>query len=270
MQYTPFMQCLNPRYGPHDSAQGYLYRLWVKELQFAGIDLEKYGKRELEKWEGLPHRPFILDPPLLVHGFVYGSSVSDWQLIVSRNIEITLWKPARPPGAWGSFGFLPRIICWPPRLRESLEDHWIEAETLQIPPKSRFAKEVDEVAWLDRFETSEAGLNTTQDDSTETIRLARALQVSERDPLRKRPSRSTSPLGLRRWRQRYGNDSASGYDYPWDGLGSIMYEKKHQFKRGRIAYEELCWKAGWIVVQEDTFTNYLRRFEDDWYLVRDW
>jgi len=81
---------------------------WLEDLHDSGIDLEEYGRKELELYEtGLTDRSFEKtryegDGYLrtwCIARFVYGPLPSDWDVVLEEQ-EPVPGNPARVPGAW--------------------------------------------------------------------------------------------------------------------------------------------------------------------------
>lgn len=83
---------------------------WLKDLHDSGIDLEEYGRKELELYEmGLTVRSFGYmryegDENFrtwCIARFVYGPLPSDWDVVLEeQELEPVPGNPARVPGAW--------------------------------------------------------------------------------------------------------------------------------------------------------------------------
>ncbi len=82
---------------------------WLEDLHDSGIDLEEYGRKELELYEtGLTDRSFeitryeggeINNIRRCIARFVYGPLPSDWDVVLEEQERVP-GKPARVPGAW--------------------------------------------------------------------------------------------------------------------------------------------------------------------------
>ncbi len=80
--------------------------IWLEDLHDSGIDLEEYGRKELELYEtGLTDRSFAywiyeggIRTWCITH-FVYGPLPSDWDVVLEEQERVP-GKPARVPGAW--------------------------------------------------------------------------------------------------------------------------------------------------------------------------
>lgn len=208
---------------------------WAKELLDAGVDLAEYGERELKMWEALPeydkpkynnrkHMWYFLPNNFgswRVDSFVYGPKPSDWRVVVRQKTLVKVYELQRTPGAWVSSELLLQAICWESRERESQEGHWNFVRQLKLDSDPWYSDELIEERPADfSVKTSEAARSSTQDDCSEAVRLTRALRKwrclpGREDPRSCRRSRSTSPRGLRRWRERYGANSP----FAWTNLG---------------------------------------------------
>ncbi len=82
--------------------------LWLEDLHDSGIDLEEYGRKELELYEmGLTDSSFECrryegDENVrtwCIARFVYGPLPSDWDVVLEEQERVP-GKPARVPGAW--------------------------------------------------------------------------------------------------------------------------------------------------------------------------
>ena len=84
-----------------------LLNLWLTCLQEAGVDLEEYGRKEMElheegliSWVLKDSTTWKGDWILVLKTFTYGPSPSDWEVQLERRDAKADAEPRKTPGAW--------------------------------------------------------------------------------------------------------------------------------------------------------------------------
>jgi hypothetical protein len=156
-QSTPLMDVLDMQYWgiPRDSTywRGIMLKtiqIWAGMLQQAGLDLCDYGDKESQVWKSLGIENYSridqADYPLhyqaRVGKLIYGSTPTDWSLMIRWPISISIFRLHPPPGAFPKKHNLPTTIIWPPTDEEKNEGPWEIAEERRLQTKHSDLRDV--------------------------------------------------------------------------------------------------------------------------------
>ncbi|KAK4504367.1 hypothetical protein PRZ48_005283 [Zasmidium cellare] len=126
---SPFMAFLEALYSGGDAPLQQTLSIWQMLLESIGVLADEFLEKEMLLWESLCHRQALrsIFHEIELVGLYQEQSIKAWR--GRYVVPIVLYSlPSPAPGSWPVSPYVPRCICWLPRLHhaESVGEDWSE------------------------------------------------------------------------------------------------------------------------------------------------